>query len=307
MFRKSYVRIQALRSSAFPEFYENRNRTYAMVEGRSVATEYDAQDRRVGKKVDGELEQGFLYQDQLNPVAELNENGEVRSIFIYGEPANVPVYMLRNGTTYRIISDHLGSPRKIIDTNTGDTVQELRYDSFGNVIEDTNPRFQPFGFAGGIYDQDTGLVRFGARDYDPETGRWTAKDPIRFDGDGPNLYGYVLNDPVNKLDEDGLRRRDPAMVYQGRRATAGHIVDLIDRATRASHGTCRWHCPPDDPPRTCTPDNPSGQERGLVRESRPILLGSSTTGECVCVSDGGFAGRLGNPPSYREIYDRLGN
>ncbi|NIW41091.1 MAG: hypothetical protein GWN13_19760, partial [Phycisphaerae bacterium] len=53
---------------------------------------------------------------------------------------------------------------------------------------------------------DTGLVRFGARDYDPQTGRWTAKDPIRFDGDAWNLYGYVISDPVNFIDALGLER-----------------------------------------------------------------------------------------------------
>jgi len=78
------------------------------------------------------------------------------------------------------------------------------YDAFGNLISDSNPGFQPFGFAGGLYDADTGLTRFGARDYDPETGRWTIKDPIRFDGGDTNLYGYVLNDPVNLLDSTGL-------------------------------------------------------------------------------------------------------
>jgi len=75
---------------------------------------------------------------------------------------------------------------------------------FGNLISDTNPGFQPFGFAGGLYDSDTGLTRFGARDYDPETGSWTIKDPIRFDGGDTNLYGYVLNDPVNLYDPLGL-------------------------------------------------------------------------------------------------------
>ncbi|WP_410374391.1 RHS repeat-associated core domain-containing protein, partial [Alloalcanivorax profundimaris] len=45
---------------------------------------------------------------------------------------------------------------------------------------------------------------FGARDYDPHTGRWTDKDPIRFEGDGPNLYGYVMNSPVSFLDPYGL-------------------------------------------------------------------------------------------------------
>jgi RHS repeat-associated protein len=68
---------------------------------------------------------------------------------------------------------------------------------------DTNPGFQPFGFAGGLYDADTGLVRFGARDYDAITGRWTAKDPILFAGGQANLYAYVNGDPVNHLDPKG--------------------------------------------------------------------------------------------------------
>lgn len=68
--------------------------------------------------------------------------------------------------------------------------------------------FQPFGFAGGLYDRDTGLVRFGARDYDPETGRWTAKDPIRFQG-SINLYSYGFNDPVNLVDMSGLEPTSP--------------------------------------------------------------------------------------------------
>jgi len=45
------------------------------------------------------------------------------------------------------------------------------------LIRELSNSLQPFGFAGGIYDPDTGLVRFGARGYDAETGRWTAKDP----------------------------------------------------------------------------------------------------------------------------------
>ena len=83
---------------------------------------------------------------------------------------------------------------------------------------DTNPGFQPFGFAGGLYDRDTGLVRFGARDYDPKTGRWTAKDPILFAGGGANLYGYVQNDPVNWRDPNGLDRGVTSRARGSRRA-----------------------------------------------------------------------------------------
>ena len=83
----------------------------------------------------------------------------------------------------------------------GEVAQQLDYDAWGRVIEDSRPGFQPFGFAGGLHDPDTQLTRFGARDYDAETGRWTAKDPILFDGGDSNLYGYVLQDPQLRSEE----------------------------------------------------------------------------------------------------------
>ena len=164
----------------------------------------DAAGRRIAKKRDGELVQGFLYGHPLGPLAELNTDGSVRTRFVYATRSNVPDYMTRDGNTYRIVTDHLGSPRAVIDADTGTVAQELDYDEFGRITRDTNPGLQPFGFAGGLYERDTKLVRFGARDYDPETGRFTTKDPIGFDGDDTNLYGYVFADPVNLVDPGGL-------------------------------------------------------------------------------------------------------
>ena len=97
-------------------------------------------------------------------------------------------------------------------------MQQIDYDEFGTVLIDTNPGFQPFGFAGGLYDKDTGLVRFGARDYDAITGRWTSKDSILFAGGDSNLYGYVFNDPVNFIDPSGLRNISPLSQYPMRPA-----------------------------------------------------------------------------------------
>jgi len=171
----------------------------------STAIDYliDGQNRRIGKNINGTLTKGFLYQDQLRIVAELDGSNNLVSRFVYAGDSNVPAYMLKNGATYRIISDHLGSVRLVVDTNTGAIAQMMDYDEFGIVFNDTNPGFQPFGFAGGIYDEDTGLVRFGARDYDAHLGRWTAKDPARFDGGDTNFYNYVLNDPLNSTDATG--------------------------------------------------------------------------------------------------------
>jgi len=179
-------------------------RTVTLPNGTMITYLIDGQNRRIGKQLNGTLVQGFLYQDQLRPIVEFDGTGTVVARFVYADKANIPAYMAKGGRTYRIIADHLGSPRLVINIADGTVVQRLDYDAFGTVVTDTNPGFQPFGFAGGLYDRDTGLGRFGARDYDPRVGRWTTKDPIRFAGGGANLYEYVLNDPVNAIDPLGL-------------------------------------------------------------------------------------------------------
>ena len=85
----------------------------------------------------------------------------------------------------------------------GSVAQRLDYDAWGRITNDTNPGFQPFGFAGGLLDADTGLLLFGARSYDPTTARWTSRDPIGFSG-GLNHYAYVEGDPINNIDPSGL-------------------------------------------------------------------------------------------------------
>jgi RHS repeat-associated protein len=173
-------------------------------DGREITYVIDGQNRRIGKKMDGVLERAWLYQDQLNPVAELDGVGAVVARFVYGSRPNVPDTMVKGGVTYRIVSDHLGSVRLVVDASTGAVAQRMDYDEWGQALLDTSPGFQPFGFAGGLYDPDTGFTRFGARDYDPELGRWTAKDPISYGSGSSNLYAYTHGDPVGTRDPNGL-------------------------------------------------------------------------------------------------------
>ena len=166
----------------------------------------DGQARRVGKKRNGVLEKQWLYKDGLNIVAELDGSGSLVSRFVYASKPNVPAFMVRGGVTYRVVSDHLGSPRAIVNTATGAVVWRANFDAWGNRTLITGAGdFVPFGFAGGQFDGDTGLTRFGARDYDPVVGRWTNKDPILFDGNAANLYTYSFEDPINFVDRDGQR------------------------------------------------------------------------------------------------------
>lgn len=171
----------------------------------------DGANRRIGKKLNGVLVQGFVYESQLRIAAELNGAGAVVSSFVYGDKVNVPEYMVKGGATFRIVTDQLGSVRLVVNSATGAIAQRIDYDEWGNVTSDTSPGFQPFGFAGGLYDRDTKLVRFGVRDYDAAVGRWTAKDPILFRGDSRNLYAYVQGQPIRLVDPSGRGARGAAI------------------------------------------------------------------------------------------------
>ena len=125
--------------------------------------------------------------------------------------------------------DQLGSPRLVVNIADGTVAQRLEFDAFGVVTLDTNPGFQPFGFAGGLYDAETGLVRFGARDYDAAVGRWTAKDPTLFAGQQASLYAYSFNDPVNFIDVAG--ESPTILIGAGLGLVSGAVAGLLTGAS----------------------------------------------------------------------------
>ena len=178
-------------------------RSATLPNGDVLSYQIDGRNRRIGKRINGVKVQGFVYMNQLEPVAETDGDGNRVATFIYADRANVPSYLLKGGNTYRVIADHLGSVRLVLDVADGTIAQRMDYDAWGNVINDTNPGFQPFGYAGGLYDRDLELVRFGARDYDPELGRWTAKDPSGFSSKRTNFYSYAANNPTLYTDSSG--------------------------------------------------------------------------------------------------------
>ncbi len=170
----------------------------------------DALNRRIAKMKNGNYEYKLLYSGQLSPIARLNDEDRVVEEYVYGSRVNVPEYMIKDGRKYRFITDHRGSVRMVVDTHTGTVMQRTDYDEFGMIIdEDIAENWTPvlFGYAGGLQDRDTGLIRFGARDYDPMVGRWTSKEPLGFNG-ASNFYVYAENDPVNYVDVTGLKPGD---------------------------------------------------------------------------------------------------
>ena len=170
----------------------------------NISYEVDPFLRRLGKKVNGVLKQRYVYNPEGQLIGELEGTNKLVKTFVYATKGHAPDYYIdASNNKFRIITDHLGSVRVLIAVNSGRVTKIMEHDEFGQVLQDTRPGFLPFGFAGGIYEKETGLVRFGVRDYDPETGRWLSKDPIRFNGGDTNLYGYVIQDPINNIDPPG--------------------------------------------------------------------------------------------------------
>ncbi|MGE4291218.1 MAG: RHS repeat-associated core domain-containing protein [Desulfovibrio sp.] len=182
-------------------------------DGRVVEYAHDDQGLRNAKYVDGRLTERFHWQDRAHLAAwshaEMKDGGWWK--VAYGRDGR-PVGLVTqdqghdqgHGSEILLHTDQIGSVR-VVELPTEGMVKEILYDAFGNVVKDNNPYLRsPLGFAGGLHDWDTGLVRFGWRDYDPDTGRFTAQAPIGAAGGDPDWYGYCLDDPVNGRDPEEL-------------------------------------------------------------------------------------------------------
>src|SRR5207302_7742783 len=120
-------------------------RHVALPNGTNIDYVIDGQNRRVGKKVNGAVVEGFLYRNQLQPAAWLDGTGSVKATFVYGGNPNVPEYVVQGGTTYRLVTDQVGSVRLVLNATSGAVIERIDYDEFGNVLADSAPGLQPFG------------------------------------------------------------------------------------------------------------------------------------------------------------------
>ena len=176
----------------------------AVVGGQAATYAYDGLGRRVARTdVSGTTQ--YLYGNPGNPfqVTASRDPSGVRTAYTYDEGGRLLAFQ-RGAAWYYVATDFLGTPRLVAGAD-GVVVKRLEYDAFGDVLSDSNPGFDlPIGFAGGLTDNLTGLVHFGARDYDPLEGRWIARDPVLFEGRQVNLYAYVGNNPAQLADPWGL-------------------------------------------------------------------------------------------------------
>ncbi len=140
--------------------------------GESITYLVDAEGQRVGREVDGRLVAGYLYDASGDVIAETNAAGAVVTRYGYDQLGHLAL-LEEGGNTYDVVTDPNGSPLLVVNSKSGAIADAITYNAWGKVTSQTAPGMVPFGFDGGLVDPATGLVHFGARDYDPTTGRWT--------------------------------------------------------------------------------------------------------------------------------------
>ena len=110
-----------------------------------------------------------------------------------------------NTGDYFYTRDHLGSVRELTD-RTGNVRARYAYDPFGQQTKLMGDLKTDFGFAGMLWISEAGLNLTLFRAYDPNLGRWLSRDPLDNAevNEGYNLFCYVQNDPINRIDPLGL-------------------------------------------------------------------------------------------------------
>jgi RHS repeat-associated protein len=200
--------------------YDYRNRLTEVTTGGTVVATYtyDALNRRIGTDDNGT--QTWTVYDGMspdaNPYADFNGSGSLTVRYLFGPTVvsgavttGVLARTSSGGTTAWYLTDDLGSVRDIVSAS-GNELDHIVYDSFGNVVTETNAtNGDRFKFAGMQYDATIGQYFDHARWYGAGAGRFMSLDPTTFSAGDSNLYRYVQNDVTRLADPTGLQGQGP--------------------------------------------------------------------------------------------------
>jgi len=185
--------------------FENRLTSVTLPgSGGTVSFKYDPFGRRTYKSSSSGTSV-FAY-DGDNLVEEANASGAVVARYSQGLNIDEPLAMLRSAATSYYHADGLGSISSLSNA-AGSIANTYTYDSFGKLTDSTGSLVNSFQYTARESDAETGLYYYRARYYDQVSGRFFSEDPVRFRSDETNLYPYVGNDPVRKIDPGGLTKR----------------------------------------------------------------------------------------------------
>jgi RHS repeat-associated protein len=182
--------------------YDLSNQLIRVLQGSTQVAEYtyNGAGQRI-KKVAGGVTTIFHHDLRGHLIAETNQSGQMLAEYVYlGDQL---LAMIKPGeNVYYFHNDHLGTPQVLTD-DTGAVAWKAVYTPFGEAVPSIQTVENPFRFPGQYYDQETGLHYNYFRYYNPQTGRYITPDPIGLEG-GVNLFAYVQNNPMNRVDPSGL-------------------------------------------------------------------------------------------------------
>lgn len=197
--------------------WDNENRLVKVekvkgTEKRTVSFTYDPFGRRIGKQMttlkDGVTKTSswsYVYDNEDIAVEIYTDPSgtAVKTFYTHGPGIDEHLALERGGQFDYYHADGLGSIVSITDGNHN-VVQSYEYDTYG-MVEPLSATFNnSYTYTGREWDKETGLFYYRARYYDPMEGRFISKDPISFAGGDINLFGYVLGNPINRVDPSGL-------------------------------------------------------------------------------------------------------
>jgi RHS repeat-associated protein len=170
----------------------------------TITNNYNSFGKRTRVTEDG-VTTKYLYDGML-PIIEKDASDSTIATYTrglsYGGGIGGIISANRGGNNYYYHYNGIGGVTGLTD-ETAAVVATYDYDSYGNTLSSTGSIPNPYGFSTKEYSNTTGLAYFGFRYYNPQTGRWLSPDPLGMI-DGPNLYAYVNNNPVNWIDPWGF-------------------------------------------------------------------------------------------------------
>ncbi|MFP4052209.1 MAG: RHS repeat domain-containing protein, partial [Thermoplasmata archaeon] len=113
-----------------------------------------------------------------------------------------PISIEIDGSKYYYLYNGQGSVTELINENE-EVVNQYRYTPFGSPRLKAETVYNPYQYTGRRLDEETGQYYYKARMYSAAQSRFTTQDPAGMQ-EGPNMYAYVGNNPVNKRDPSGL-------------------------------------------------------------------------------------------------------
>jgi RHS repeat-associated protein len=141
--------------------------------------------------------------------------------WVFEDGTFIPMAKLQGEKSYSIITDHLGTPTEAYDEQ-GDKVWSRQLNIYGETRRESGEKnFIPFLYQGQYFDEETELAYNRYRYYSPETGLYVSQDPIRLEGNNPNIYAYV-EDVNSWIDPFGLE------CYKGnpkKKVNSGNVGD----------------------------------------------------------------------------------